>query len=138
MSEIPDPVMATPDKLEETFESAKVVNGAAPNGDILNAFMGTEDLISMGGHLLKHMRDEERWGGPNESFKPMDFVIAAHEVARDQTAGEAIETQVRPERRQPLKLSFNMFIGFWLPRVAEVAYGSEYAAQVRSIIDEVQ
>lgn len=131
-------VLATPDRLEQTFESAKVVNGANPTGDILNAFMGTEELISMGQNLLKHMRDEDQWGESNMNFEPYQFVAAAYEVARDQTAGEPIKTKVHVEERQPLKITFNIFIGFWLPRIAKVAYGEEYASDVRGIVESVR
>lgn len=137
MVEIPqEPVPATAARLQQTFESVKVINGAKVDGDSLNAFMGTEELITMGQHLVKHMGDEERWGAFDARFEPVDFVVAAYEVAHDQTVGESVETRVHVDEKLPAKLTFDTFISFWLPKIARVAYGEEYAANVRAIVTE--
>lgn len=131
------PGLATPDRLEESFENLKVVNGGKEY-DALQTFLGIDELRVMGTHLIEHMRDEERWGGFNTEFEPMDFVVAAHEVAHDQVAGRSDKTGVHVNERQPIKMAVGIFINFWLPRIAQVAYGDEYAGKVRSIIGETQ
>ena len=136
MADNPEAFLATPDRLEAAFESAKVVNGANPTGDILNTFMA-EELMNMGRHLLEHMRDEARWGGSNEVFEPVDFAVAASEVAHDQAAGRSDATNIYVQERQPVKLTHDIFISFWLPRIAKVAYGEEYAGSVRSILQDL-
>lgn len=134
MPDCPETVLATPDRLEHTFESWEVKNGGKIDGDILNTFLGTDELRSMGQHLVVHMRDEERWGESNGNFEPVDFVVAAYEVAQEHTLGSPRPAGSFTGEQQPPKMTFNIFIDFWLPRIAKVAYGEEYGNNVRSIV----
>jgi hypothetical protein len=128
-------LLTTPERLEQSFEEAKAIARANANKNgPLNAFLGTTELVDMGRNLIEHMRDEERWGGANTDFKPLDFVLAATEIAHDHTVGESSLTGVHVSKRLPAKITFNIFVDFWLPRVAAVAYGQEYAAEVSAII----
>lgn len=133
-------VLNTADRLEQALEEARAtgleVAMRGGTGGPLNTFLGTDELRGMGQHLLDHMRDEERWGEPNNNFEPIDFVTAAYEVAHDHTAGEPGATKSPVNERLPLKLTFNIFIDFWLPRIAQVTYGEEYAGKVTSILEE--
>lgn len=137
MSDNPEGVvLATPDQLEQTFESWKVENGGKIDGDILNTLLGTDELRSMGQHLVVHMRDEERWGESNKTFEPLDFVVAAYEVAAEHTIGQPRSDDSFTGEQQPPKMTFNIFIDFWLPRIAKVSYGKEYGSEVRAIVEE--
>ncbi len=131
-------VLATSERLEQAFEEAWEIGRTKPNqGGPLNAFLGTEELMSMGRHLIEHMRDEARWGEPNMSFEPIDFVLAAHDVAHDQTIGSSKLTRTHVHERVPFKMTFDIFIGFWLPRIASFAYGEQYGSDVNSILQNV-
>jgi hypothetical protein len=137
----PEEALATPERLEHAFEDAKAIGQAKPDsGGPLNAFFGSYEVLNMGQDLITHMRDEERWGEPNANFTPTDFVIAASEVAFDHTAGnragDSKTTNIHIPDRQHMKLTFGIFINFWLPRIAKQAYGQEYAEEVRAIIQD--
>jgi hypothetical protein len=137
MSEIGGELPTTPERLEQSFEEARAIAMAAANkSGPLNAFLGTTELVGMSQHLLQHMRNEERWGGTNSSFEPIDFVLAATEVAHDHTTGEASATNVHISERLPAQVTFDIFVDFWLPRVAAVAYGEEYAGEVSAILQK--
>ncbi|HVV25911.1 MAG TPA: hypothetical protein VHC21_02680 [Candidatus Saccharimonadales bacterium] len=136
MGEIPA-MAGTADELEHAFDSAKVVNGGRIDGDILNTFLGAAELHLMGDDLIKHMRDEDRWGSSTISFSPIDFTVAAFEVAHDHTVGHAERTNVHIRERLPSQLTTRIFMCFWLPRIAKVAYGPEYGDEVRSIVRQL-
>lgn len=135
MSETVGELPTTPERLEQSFEEARSIALANPNKNgPLNAFLGTTELVDMGQHLLQHMRNEDRWGGTNSNFEPIDFVLAATEVAHDHAIGESNATSIHISKPMPAKMTFNIFIDFWLPKVAAVAYGKEYAGEVNAIL----
>jgi hypothetical protein len=144
MSETYRDLPITPERLEQSFEEATAIAMAHPSkSGPLNAFLGATELTGMGQHLIQHMRDEDRWG-ETRNFEPIDFVLAATEVAYDHTkitsgrkTVESSVTNLHVSERIPAQVTFNIFIDFWLPRIATWAYGEEYADEVRAILQTV-
>lgn len=132
----------TADRLEQALEDAnkqgiEIALRGGPGGP-LNTFLGTEELRIMGGHLLEHMRDEAVWSESEKDFEPVDMVIAAQEVANDHVAGKSTNTNAHITERQPMKMAYGIFINFWLPHLAQYAYGDQYAEQIRSILEDTR
>jgi|GEM_PF-5402592 hypothetical protein len=127
---------ATPGRIEESFEEARAIARTNPylNGPLC-AFLGTTELRGMGNDLIQHMRDEERWGEIT-TFEPIDFALAATEVAHDHTIGTSSATNVYINERLPAQITFDIFVDFWMPRLAGWAFGEGYASAVTTILQK--